>query len=357
MGEVSSFFAYEVFEVSFLQIVTAVGILLGFAFLRVLFSKTVLKFVINFTQKTKNTIDDMLVEVLQKPLEYLFLLFGFYFAKSFISSEFTAGFLTTLFRTFVILWIFYTIFVMLKPLTRIIHNFSNAFGTNLSRDVENFIIKSLKLFIFALGFMALMREWGFDVSAFVASLGLGGLAFALAAKDTTANIFGSIVIFTDRPFKIGDWIKTPNVEGTVEDIGIRSTKVRAFDQSLVSVPNAVIANSAITNFSQMGKRRVKMRLGATYQTSVEQLNLLLVKIREYLQNSEDVHPDTIMIYFDEFESSSLSIFCYFFTKTTVWAEYLSAREKINLDIMKIFEEFGVEFAYPTQTIFIEKESE
>jgi MscS family membrane protein len=354
LQELRDFFDFEFFGVSIVDVTAAILVFLLFAFFRVIFSKILINIMSRFSKKTKSNLDDLFIEALYKPMELLILLIGLYFAKSFLSSPQTAEFLRIAFRTMSIVWIFYTIFVVLTPLAQVIHRFSSIFGKNLSRDVENFITKSLKIFIFALGFMALMREWGFDVSAFVASLGLGGLAFALAAKDTTANLFGSIVIFSDRPFQIGDWIMTPNVEGTVEDIGIRSTKVRAFDQSLVSVPNAVIANSAITNFSQMGKRRIKMRLGVTYQATTEKLNTLLGRLREYLAKNEEVHPDTIMIYFDEFADSSLSIFCYFFTTTTKWAEYLAAKERINIDIMKIFEEVGVEFAYPTRTIFIEK---
>ena len=354
MSEIGGFLEYTFLGATIYSLILAVVVFVLFAFFRVLFSKMVLKTLMVFVKRTKTQIDDMLVEMITKPLQLLFLIIGFYFANGFLSGSDMAVFVNTIFRTFVILWIFYTIFVMLSPFTKVIQSFSNIFGKDLSRDVENFIIKSLKLFVIALGFMAMMREWGFDVSAFVASLGLGGLAFALAAKDTTANLFGSIVIFSDRPFMIGDWIKTSDVEGTVEDIGIRSTKVRAFDQSLVSIPNAVMANSAITNFSKMGKRRVKMKLGVTYQTTTKQLNELLTLMRDYLKNNPEVHPDTIMIYFDEFTDSSLGIFCYFFTNTTVWSEYLQVKERINLDIMKLFEDVGVEFAYPTQTLFLQK---
>jgi len=188
----------------------------------------------------------------------------------------------------------------------------------------------------------------------LASLGLIGMAFALAAKDTAANLFGSLVIFTDRPFKIGDWIKTPIVEGTIEEIGIRSTRVRTFAQALVTVPNAVLANSAILNWSRMGKRRIKMRIGLTYSTTRQKLQTILNDIRQMLKNHKDVHQGTIMIYFDKFEDSSLSIFCYFFTTTTVWEEYLKAREDINLKIMKIIEDNEAEFAFPSQSIYIEK---
>jgi MscS family membrane protein len=179
------------------------------------------------------------------------------------------------------------------------------------------------------------------------------MAFALAAKDTAANLFGSLVIFSDKPFKKGDWILTPNVEGTIESIGIRSTRVRTFAQALVSVPNAVMANSAITNWSEMGKRRIKMRLGLTYSTNTTQMENILKDLREMLKNHSDVHQDTIMVHFDEFQDSSLSLFCYFFTTTTVWSEFLEVRENINLKIMKIVEQNGAAFAFPSQSVYVE----
>ncbi len=223
----------------------------------------------------------------------------------------------------------------------------------MSKDIENFIVKTLRVIVIALGLMTFLQAWGINVSAFIASLGLGGLAFALAAKDTAANLFGSLVLFTDRPFKIGDWVQTDDAEGYVEDIGIRSTKIRTFAQALITVPNATIANSAITNWTRMGKRRIRMRLGLTYSTTTEQMEKILRDIRTYLENNEDIHPQTIMIYFDEFGASSLNIFCYFFTKTTVWKEYLAVREQVNLELMRIVEKNGASFAFPTQTLHVE----
>ena len=186
-----------------------------------------------------------------------------------------------------------------------------------------------------------------------AALGLGGLAFALAAKDTVANLFGSLVIFTDRPFKVGDWVETPAVEGMIEEIGIRSTKIRTFAQALVSMPNATLANAPITNWSRMGKRRVKTRLGLTYNTTVEQMQAILEEIKTMLKKHPDVHQETILVSFDEFDNSALSIFLYFFTKTTVWLEYLHVREDVNFKIMQIVARNGAQFAFPSQTLYVE----
>jgi MscS family membrane protein len=192
-----------------------------------------------------------------------------------------------------------------------------------------------------------------QITPFLASLGLVGMAFALAAKDTTSNFFGSIVLFADKPFRIGDWIQTPEVEGTIEEIGVRSTRVRTFAQALVAVPNGQLADSAILNWSEMGKRRIKMTLGVPYSTTSTQLRQILKEIRELLKNDADVDKKTIFVYFTEFQDSALGIFCYFFTKTTDWGHYMEVRERLNLDIMEIVEKNGSSFAFPSQSLYIE----
>jgi len=345
-----SYLAYTIFGLKVIDIIISIVIVSVSFLLKTIFSKAVLVMLKSFTQKTKTTIDDDLLEVLETPLKLSFLLLGFFLAKEWLGISGIESFLNSMIKSFILFLIFYK---ALDKSSNIVKKFSKQFGKELSADIENFIIKTLRIIIVIVGLMSILDEWGINVSAFIASLGLVGMAFALAAKDTAANLFGSLVIFTDRPFKIGDWILTPNVEGTVEEIGIRSTKVRTFAQALVNVPNAVIANTAITNWSRMGKRRIKMRLGLTYSTTAIQMETILKELREMLKNHKDVHQDSIMINFDEFESSSLSIFCYFFTTTTVWAEYLKAREDVNLKMMKIVQQNGASFAFPSQSLYVE----
>ena len=203
--------------------------------------------------------------------------------------------------------------------------------------------------------MAVLQTFGINVSAFIASLGLGGLAFALAAKDTAANLFGGFAILTDNIFKIGDWVKIGSVEGIVEDIGMRTTKIRAFDKRLIVVPNATIANSAVDNFSRRDRRRITMRVGLTYSTSTQTMQKILKEIREMLQNHPQIHKEPLFVYFDEFGDSSLDLFFYLFTKTAVWEEYLQIREDINLKIIEIVHRNGSDFAFPSQSVYFENE--
>jgi MscS family membrane protein len=167
-------------------------------------------------------------------------------------------------------------------------------------------------------------------------------------------MFGGMVIFLDKPFTIGDWISTPSVEGTVEDITFRSTKIRTFAHALVTVPNATLANEPITNWSRMGKRRITFHLGVTYTTSRSKLEKCVQAIRAMLEEHPGIHKETIFVYFERFNESSLDIFLYFFTNTTDWKEYLSIREDVNFKIMQILEQEGVSVAFPSRSIYIEK---
>lgn len=326
-------------------------------FIAILIARLVLRTIVyRIVKKTKNTYDDDLFDALDVPVKYMFLVIGSILAKSvLILDDEISLFLDQILRSFFIVILFWGIIKVVTHLSDHIHKITNKFGDKVSIEVANFMIKSIRFFLIILAAIAVLQEWGYNVSGFLASMGLVGMAFALAAKDTAANLFGSLVIFTDKPFEVKDWIKTPEVEGIIESIGIRSTQVRTFAQAQVTVPNATLANSAILNWSRMGKRRIKMNIGLTYQTKGETVKKIVDDIRSMLENHPDIHQETIHIYFTTFNASSLDIFCYFFTNTTNWGEYMAVLEDTNLKIMQIVEQNGSSFAYPTQTLYLNNE--
>jgi MscS family membrane protein len=343
----------EIFDSYINKYVLAILIFIFFQFFRVVLRKIVYRVV----NKTKNTLDDDLLDALKRPVDFLFIVIGAIFAKSVLNLDNEIGdILDKILRSGFIVVLFWALLQTINHLEENIHTISNKFGDKISPDVANFIIKSIRFFIIVLCAIAVLQEWGYNVSGFLASLGLVGMAFALAAKDTAANLFGSLVIFTDKPFRVGDWIKTPHVEGIIETIGIRSTKVRTFAQALVTVPNATLANNAILNWSKMGKRRIKMNIGITYDTKGETVEKIVSDIKQMLQNHKDIHQETIHIYFSNFGSSSLDIFCYYFTKTINWGEFMRVREDTYLQIMKIVEQNGSSFAFPTQTLHVQNDN-
>ena len=351
--DISKVLNYQISGISVEDMTIALAIFILALIFSNIASKILLKVLKKLTSKTKTQLDDQLLLTAELPLKFSIILIGFYFSKEWLGLSKIDIFLNRLIQSLATFLIFWLIYRLIDKFAFIFNKFYSKFGKKLSADIENFSIKTLKILTIIIGVMSILQSWGINVSAFLASLGLVGMAFALAAKDTAANLFGSLVIFTDRPFKIGDWIQTPDVEGTVENIGIRSTRVRAFTQALISVPNATIANSPITNWSKMGKRRIKTRLGLTYSTTKTQLRNILDDLKNMLKNHPDIHKDTIMIRFDEFGESALGVFCYFFTTTTSWAKFLEVREDVNFKIMEIIEKNGASFAFPSQSIYIE----
>ncbi len=204
--------------------------------------------------------------------------------------------------------------------------------------------------------MYVIQALGYSISGVVAGLGIGGLAVAMAAKDTLANFFGSIMILSDRPFRVGDWIRADQNEGVVEEIGFRSTRIRTFPKTLITVPNSIIANTAIDNFSRMPKRRVNMTVGVTYRTTADQMERLVSGIESILKNHEGVDKEFMLVNFTDFGSSSLDVLVYYFTATVLWADHLRIRQEVNLLIMRLVDGMGLAVAFPTRTVHLVNEN-
>jgi len=332
----------------------AVAIFILFLLLGKLFSRYVIRLIDRLTAKTKTSLDDFLVSAFKRPVEASFLLLGLYASLSYLDVDISRVLiLSRFFRSMVVILIAWGLFNLLSDYDLLGEEIQTKLNLKVDTILVPFLSKMIKFLIVALAITTLAQEWGYDVNGLITGLGLGGLAFALAAKDAVANIFGGIIIITDKPFSIGDWISTPSVEGTVEDITFRSTRVRTFAQALVTVPNSTLANESITNWSKMGKRRISFNLGLTYSTPGEKIRVCIDRIRSMLEQHPEIHQETIFVRFDEFGDSSLNIFLYFFTNTTKWAEFLRVKEDVNFKIMQILEEEGVSVAFPSRSIYIE----
>jgi len=354
MQALSDFLNQSYFNNTGEQWLISFSILVVFIFLRGPLARLFISLLHKLSSKTKNTLDDTIVITLEPPVRLVFILIGLYAMLAFLKlptevDTLISSFFHSMFA-FTVFWVLYRIIGIFETF---VSEHQGKIANRFSADLALFLIKGIKLVIVIMGFVVIVQEWGYNFTGFLASLGLGGLAFALAAKDTAANLFGSLVIFSDKPFDVGDWIHTPDVEGTVESIGIRSTRVRTFAKALVAVPNASLANSPITNWSRMTMRRIKMTIGLTYDANSTQMQSILKQIREMLHNNPDINNDTILVNFTDFQDSALGIFCYFFTNTTNWQEYLNVRESVNLQIMKIVEDNKAAFAFPSQSLYIE----
>ncbi len=355
--------------------------LYGFSFLIIFISyllrqkaaQWILNIIIAITSRTKTKLDDELVaifKVLIPPLRMAITLIGIYIA---VQVFFTGHPLhkppVSLLDQFRFLFrgLFYLIMLgnIAWALCRLadlgvemLSRISEERETALDQTFIPIARRSLKTFIIIIVTLQGLNyfEFGTIVNSLLAAAGVSGLAIGLAAQDTIKNFFGSIVLLVDRPFSVGDWIVAGATEGIVESVGIRSTKIRTFGKTLVTIPNSHIVDRDIDNISRRRVRRISFTLGVSYQSKPEQLEELLRRIRDLLRSDEDVWPNTILVRFTDFGESSLNIFIYYFSKTTVWDEHLAVREKINLRIMQIVEELGLEIAFPTQTVYLRNEN-
>lgn len=214
-----------------------------------------------------------------------------------------------------------------------------------------FASKTMKTLIAVLGVLIVLQSSGLNVMSLLAGLGLGGLALALAAQDTAANLFGSITILADHPFKVGDWVKIANNEGTVEEIGFRSTRIRTFYNSVITIPNAMMAKEVIDNMGVRPLRRIRQVLGLTYETSPQKIEEFCEQVRYFLKQNAKVDPNTLTVNFMNFNSSSLDVLVNFHVNVPTGAEELMLQQEIFLEIMKIAANMKVDFAYPTQTVY------
>jgi MscS family membrane protein len=311
--------------------------------------------------RTQSRYDDEFLKSIRKPAEFLLIIIGLFIAVQVlqlptepVDMRRGAHALLKVLVTFDIAW---ALFNLVSLLELFLSGWVGKTESTLDDHLLPFIRKSLRAFIIFLAVIMTIQNLGYSISGLLASLGIGGLAVALAAKDTLSNIFGSFMIILDRPFHIGDWVKAGDMEGVVEEVGFRSTKIRTFAKTLITVPNNIIANLAIDNFSRMPNRRIKLNVGVTYETSPAQMRRAVSLIREMLTNHPAIQQDFFLVNFTDFGASSLDIMVYCFTTTTVWGEYLDARENVCLKIMDILEELGLEIAFPSRSVYLRGEQE
>lgn len=219
------------------------------------------------------------------------------------------------------------------------------------------VSKTLKLFVIVIGIVFVADNLNVDVTSLLAGLGLGGLAFALAAKDLLGNFFGSLTVLLDRPFHIGDWVIIGDVEGSVEQVGFRSTRIRTFYNSLITLPNAVLTTTKIDNMGARRYRRMRTMLGLTYDTAPEKIDAFCEGIRSLIQLHPYMRKDYYQVYFNQYNSASLDILVYVFWQTPDWNTELRERHRFLLDILRLAKQLDVEFAYPTQTLYLKQDNE
>jgi MscS family membrane protein len=216
---------------------------------------------------------------------------------------------------------------------------------------------SAKIFIAAFGVVFLADNLNINITGLLAGLGIGGIAFALAAQDTVKNFFGSVTVLMDRPFQVGDWVVIGGTEGTVETVGFRSTRIRTFYNSLVTLPNSNLISAEVDNYGARRYRRWKANLGVAYDTPPEKIDVLCEGIRELVRRHPYTRKDYFHVYLNQYGPSSLDILLYIFWETPDWATELRERHRLAVDILRLTQHLGVEIAFPTQTLYLKRGSE
>lgn len=304
--------------------------------------------------KTHTRWDDLLVEETEKPISFLFMV-GFFWATftNLMLSVTTNYYLSTILNVVFLasfVWLFYN---LTNVLTQYLEDVTAKTESKLDDQLVPLIRKTLKVFIVVIGIIFILQNNGINVTSLLAGLGLGGLAIALAAKDTLANFFGSITIFTDQPFQVGDLIKTSNAEGVVDEVGFRSTRLRTLYDSDLSVPNSILANTEIDNLGRRRRRRLNTTLNLTYDTSPEQIEAFVEGIKAIIKSTEEINQTNYEVHFNGYGAHSLDILVYLFFEVKDWSSQLQLQHNFLLEVMRLAKEVGVEFAYPTQTLHID----
>ena len=294
---------------------------------------------------------------LYKPLVAFYMVLGAYLAVLFLKAplninNFIMGIINKIFKIEVII-VFANGFANILT----VHSsFVRGIKEKISPDVDDamfrFILKAIRCVIYMVAGFLVISELGYDLSGLVTGLGIGTVVITLAAQDIAKNLFGGLVIFLDKPFVVGDWIEVDSFEGTVEDITFRSTRVRTFDNSVVNIPNSLIANASIVNWSRMEKRRTKVNLCLELNTPLEKVSKVQERIREMLKQHDDVIDETIIVRFDDIKDNGINLLVYVYTNSTDYSSFIAEKEKINFNIMRILREEHVELAYDTKTVFV-----
>ncbi len=337
------------------DIFIAIGIILFFRIFGGGFSYIIIKMFMIREKKAKNIRESAFYH----PLKVFFIILGFYLAIVFLKTplKITDDFMFVAYKAFMII----ATIAFAKGLAASFtpkSSFYKKLKEKTSKEVEDsmfdFALKIIRAIIYIIAGFIVITVLGVNLNGLIAGLGIGGVIFTLAAQDTAKNVFAGLVVFLDKPFIVGDWIEVDKFEGTVEDITFRSTRVRTFENSLVNIPNAIIANASIVNWSKMEKRRYRTNLSIELDTPLEKLETFKNRVEDMLQAREAIYDDSIVVKFDNITDNGLNVLICSYTNSVDYTSYVAEREDINYKIMKILQEENIQLAYDTKTIYMKK---
>lgn len=333
--------------------ITAAVLLFAAVVLRRLATRLLFGVFRRLAAQTKTTFDDKLFPALESPVNALFALIGTFAALKVLklspmvdeAIRFGAGLAFSL----IVLWL------ILRTLNTALQH-AQSIAEEKGLGVAAFmpwIRKTLVALAAIFGALVIAQSQGADVQAVLAGLGIGGLAFALAAQDTIANVFGSVVVAVDQPFRAGEVVRIGGFTGTIEEIGLRSTRVRGEDRSLLIVPNKTMATDSIVNLSRFDGRRVEQVLSLTYASRPGEVEGLVQDLRRTILAEPEVDPSVVHVYFRDFTANSIDVWIFYRVRDPDLRKYLALRQRLNLAFMRLVETRGLVFAFPTQSYVLQ----
>jgi len=333
-----------------ISIIVSILILVGAIVIGKLLYWLIGTFAKSLAARTKSGLDDILIDKLEEPIVYGIVILGFYWG--FTRLHFNESVDSFFANVFMILFILNVTWLITRVIDSLIEEYIVPIVTKSESDLDDQLLpilrKTIKAVLWIFGIVIALSNSGFDVAALIAGLGIGGLALALAAQDTVKNIFGGIMVFLDKPFKIKDRIKVNGMDGVVEEIGVRSTRLRTLEGRLITIPNGQFSDNAVENVSLEPTRKVNISLGLTYDTTPEQMENAMNIIKDIIKANSKVEDDALVA-FNAWGDFAMGIQVIYYISSPDFI--FSAQSEINLEILKLFNAEGLEFAFPTQTIY------
>jgi MscS family membrane protein len=317
--------------------------------------RSVLRLVLKKIEKKKSGFAGTLARDFIKPASFLIIILGVYI--SIRIHDLPPSITEWVGKVFLFLVTVNVLWLLMKAIDTVAEQMASVADNTESKMDDQLvpILRKLAKFILvAIGIIFYMQSNGYPVSGILAGMGIGGLAMALAAQDSISGIFASVVIFLDKPFMVEDFVEINGITGTVEEIGIRSTRIRTVEKTLVTLPNKEIMDSNINNYSKRPMRRTVTTVGVTYDTTPQKMKELLKQLRQMMTDDNDVDNQNVYVNFTGFGDSSLDIEMKYFILTVEYQKWLDKRENINLKIMQIVYDLGLDFAFPSTTVYLEK---
>lgn len=332
----------------------ALGVFILFIFFRGLFSRFIIARLQRLAARSETDLDDVLVAALTKPVEFFVLIIGVFFASQMLPLTGTAALLLSrLVESAIAIGFFWILYEAVEPLRHGLAKLDRV----LTAEIVDWVASIVHWSIVALGLATILQLWGIQIAPIIAGFGLFGVAVALGAQDLFKNLLAGLSILLEQRFRVGDWVVVEGVvEGVVEQIGFRSTRLRRFDKAPVTVPNNLFSDHAVTNFSAMTHRRIYWRVGVVYSTSIEQLKIIRQGILDWLrENPNFVDPPELPchVFIDDLGESSIDILVYCFTNTTDWGCWLELKQELAYAILQIVDQTGSSMAFPSRSIYLE----